>query len=111
MGIVQDQYLGWCRCGADIEVCPVVHYGYSFTHSIFAYVRPTPGSARALEETARMLCIAGSWLKVKDPNEADRFYKALVLRCRKTKLGQEANKLRWFPKIEMSAKKLLEETP
>lgn len=26
------------------------------------------------EETARVLCIAGSWLKAKDPNEADRFY-------------------------------------
>jgi len=56
------------------------------------------------EETARVLCIAGSWMKGKDPNEADRFYKELVIRCPKTKLGQEAEKLRWFPKVEIDRK-------
>jgi hypothetical protein len=62
------------------------------------------------QETARVLCIAGSWMKGRDPNEADRFYKELVIRCPKTKLGQEADKLRWFPKIDMDRKKLLEQT-
>jgi len=51
------------------------------------------------DETARMLCIAGSWIKGKDPEGADRFYKALVRRCGKTELGKQADKLRWFPKI------------
>jgi len=84
------------------------HYRYTATQHAWRAAKLMPDNS---EETARVLCIAGSWLKAKDPNEADRFYKALVLRCRKTKLGQEADKLRWFPKIEMSAKKLLEETP
>jgi hypothetical protein len=32
------------------------------------------------DRAARMLCIAGSWLKKRDPVEADRFYKLLVLK-------------------------------
>ncbi len=51
------------------------------------------------DETAKVLCIAGSWLKREDPDAADRFYKALVRRCGKTRIGKEADKLRWFPKI------------
>jgi len=62
------------------------------------------------EEAARMLCIAGAWLGASDPNEADRFYKELVVRCRKTEIGREAERVRWFPKIEMGREKLLEET-
>lgn len=54
------------------------------------------------DETADVLCEAGTWLKARDPKAADRFYKALVIRCGKTKLGQEADKLRWFPKTEAS---------
>jgi len=49
-------------------------------------------------DTARVLWTAGGWLKDRDPKEADRFYKALVNRCRKTDLGREADGLRWFPK-------------
>jgi hypothetical protein len=49
------------------------------------------------DETARALCTAGTWLKNRDPEGADQFYKALVRRCRKTELGQQADKLRWFP--------------
>jgi hypothetical protein len=60
-------------------------------------------------ETARVLCIAGSWLAAKEPKAADRFYKALVRRCGTTKLGKEADKLRWFPKVEVDEKKLLQE--
>lgn len=56
------------------------------------------------DNTARVLCEAGTWLKDKDPKSADRFYKALVNRCRKTKLGEEADKLRWFPKIDPNGK-------
>jgi tetratricopeptide (TPR) repeat protein len=49
------------------------------------------------EETARILCVAGSWLKYRDPPAADRYYKAMVRRNRKTALGQLADGLRWFP--------------
>ena len=61
------------------------------------------------DETARVLCIGGSWLAAKEPQAADRFYKALVRRCGTTQLGKEADKLRWFPKVEVDEKKLLQE--
>ena len=51
------------------------------------------------DETARVLCEAGSWLKLRDPRAADRFYKALVTRCATTALGREASRRRWFPKL------------
>ena len=49
--------------------------------------------------TARVLCEAGTWLKDRDPQAADRFYKALVKRCGTTELGKAADKKRWFPPI------------
>ena len=62
-----------------------------------------------LDETARVLCITGSWLKDRDPQAADRFYKTLVRRCGRTQLGKEAGKLRWFPKIDIDKSGLLHE--
>lgn len=61
------------------------------------------------DQTARVLCIAGSWLAAKEPKAADRFYKAMVRRCGTTKLGKEADKLRWFPKVEVDERQLLQE--
>lgn len=58
------------------------------------------------DETARVLCVAGSWLKVRDPKAADVFYKALVRRCRKTVIGAEADRIRWFPRIDEEGKLL-----
>jgi FOG: LysM repeat len=52
------------------------------------------------DETARMLCVAGSWLKNRDPETADLFYKSLVRRNRKTALGAEADRRHWFPEID-----------
>jgi hypothetical protein len=52
------------------------------------------------EETARILCLAGSWLKVRDPETADLFYKALARRCPNTEIGAEANRIHWFPKVD-----------
>ena len=49
---------------------------------------------------AKALCIGGSYIKVRDPKLADKFYKELVITCGKTELGQKADKLKWFPKIE-----------
>ncbi len=48
--------------------------------------------------TAAVLCEAGRWLAAQSPEKADRFYKALVRRCGRTPLGQEAARLKWFPK-------------
>jgi len=49
------------------------------------------------------------WIKDKEPKEADKFYKALVNRNRKTELGQHADKLRWFPDIIFNGDSLLKE--
>ena len=49
------------------------------------------------DETAKLLCEAGMWLKDRDPQAADRFYKALVRRCGQTELGRQADQRRWFP--------------
>jgi LysM repeat protein len=47
-----------------------------------------------------VLWTAGGWLKNRDSQTADLFYKALVRRNRKTKLGDEADRQRWFPEID-----------
>jgi len=52
------------------------------------------------EETARMLCIAGGWLKERDPDAADRFYQELVGRCGQTTLGKEGERRKWFPPVD-----------
>jgi hypothetical protein len=52
------------------------------------------------DETARMLCTGGSWIKRLDPQSADKFYKALVRRCRKTAIGKQADQMRWFPTLD-----------
>jgi tetratricopeptide (TPR) repeat protein len=56
------------------------------------------------DETARVLHAAGSWIKYIDQFEADVFYKALVRRCRKTELGDAADKKRWFPRLDENGK-------
>jgi len=52
------------------------------------------------DATARVLCEAGTWIKYRDPERADVFYKALVRRCRKTAIGDQADKMRWFPVLD-----------
>lgn len=52
------------------------------------------------EENARVLAIAGGWLKNRDPKSADRFYKALVSRNPSIPLAQAADQKRWFPAID-----------
>jgi len=51
-------------------------------------------------EIARVLAIAGGWLKNRDPKSADRFYKALVGRNPSVPLAQAADQKRWFPAVE-----------
>lgn len=54
------------------------------------------------EDTARVLCTAGSWIKYLDPKKADPIYKMLVRRCRKTQIGRRADLMRWFPVLDDS---------
>jgi hypothetical protein len=54
-----------------------------------------------------MLCVAGSWLKHRDPKGADKFYKALVRRCRRTALGTAADLNRWCPELDEEGRPLL----
>lgn len=46
---------------------------------------------------ARVLCEGGYWLANREPESADKFYRALVRDCGTTKLGRQARALRWFP--------------
>jgi hypothetical protein len=73
------------------------HYRYTAANLAWEAARLMPDQS---DHTARVLTIAGSWLRNRDPKAADRFYKALVRRCRKTKLGSEADKRRWFPPVK-----------
>jgi tetratricopeptide (TPR) repeat protein len=57
------------------------------------------------EQTARILNTAGSWLKAKDDDAADRFYQAIERRCPKTEIGREAVKRHWFVPVEEEAEK------
>lgn len=50
-------------------------------------------------EKARMLAVAGTWIKSRDPKAADRFYRALVSCCGQTELGREAARVKWFPEV------------
>lgn len=49
------------------------------------------------ERTARLLFTAGVWLRARDAEAADEFYKMLAIRCPKTEVGRRCLDLRWFP--------------
>lgn len=70
------------------------HYRYRAANLAWEAAELMPDET---EETAGVLCEAGCWLKVRNPKAADRFYKALVKRCGRTSLGQEAIRIQWFP--------------
>lgn len=83
------------------------HYGprhdqrfhYRYTAAEHAW-RASNLMARDSDANARVLTIAGGWLKNRDPKSADRFYKALVTRNPSVPLAQEANRKRWFIDVE-----------
>ena len=82
---------------------PNVRFHYRYTAAIIAWQAASlmPNNS---DETAKMLWTAGCWLKNRDPKGADVFYKALVRRCRKTALGEEADRIRWFPQLDEAGK-------
>ncbi|HEY1173051.1 MAG TPA: hypothetical protein VGH19_16910 [Verrucomicrobiae bacterium] len=88
---------------AQAEVAPNArwHYRYLAADLGWQAAQLMPDQA---PETARMLYDAGGWLKGNDPKSANRFYRALVLRCNKTELGALAEKLRWFPPLDENGK-------
>lgn len=52
------------------------------------------------DEAANILATAGGWLKARDPQAAQPFYQALVIRCGNTALGRQAAAKRWLPDPE-----------
>ncbi len=75
------------------------HYRYQAAALAWEAARLMPDNS---DETARVLWTAGTWLKNRDPKTADFFYKALVRRNRKTALGAEADRRRWFPPLDQN---------
>lgn len=73
------------------------HYRYQAAALAWEAAKLMPNNS---DDTARVLYTAGSWLKYRDPHTADLFYKALVRRNRKTALGAEADRERWFPQLD-----------
>ena len=73
------------------------HYRYQAAFLAWEAAKLMPDNA---DETARVLCTAGTWLKDRDPETADMFYKALVRRCRQTAIGAQADRMRWFPVLD-----------
>ena len=47
---------------------------------------------------AQVLYHGGYWIMLRDDAGADKFYQALVRRCSRLPVGQEADTLRWFPR-------------
>jgi LysM domain len=73
------------------------HYRYQAAFLAWEAAKLLPDNS---DEKARVLCTGGSWLKRRDPDTADIFYKALVRRCRKTAIGEQADHMRWFPVLD-----------
>lgn len=72
------------------------HYRYKAAEMAWQAAQMMPDES---DQTALVLCEAGTWLKIRDPKAADRFYKALVQRCGQTSLGRTAESLKWFPDL------------
>ena len=83
--------------GAAVEPEERFHYRYRAAALAFEAAKLMPNNS---DDTARVLCRAGTWLKYLNPKAADVYYKALVRRCRKTAIGDQADRMRWFPVLD-----------
>ena len=83
----------------DVE--PEARYQYRFQAADLGVeaARLMPDNS---DDTARILCTAGSWIKYLDPKKADPIYKMLVRRCGETQIGRQADIMRWFPVLDGS---------
>jgi len=70
------------------------HYRYQAASLAWEAANMMPNDS---DQTAYVLWTGGSWLKARDSQTANLFYKALVRRNRHTALGAEADRRRWFP--------------
>jgi hypothetical protein len=71
------------------------HYGSRATELAWLAAGLLPNDD---ERTASILDRAGHWIAGRSPEEADLFYKSLVIRCPNTTLGREARAAHWFPR-------------
>ena len=76
------------------------HYRYRAAEHAWQAAALLPDDDTA---TVKVLCQAGQWLMFKDPQAADRYYKAMVTRGWNNRLSQQADQLRWFPSTEACA--------
>jgi tetratricopeptide (TPR) repeat protein len=90
---------------ADPEVR--FHYRYQAAFLAWEAAKLMPDNS---DETAFVLWQAGEWLKQRDPITADGFYKTLVRRCRQTEIGAEADRIRWFPRLDTNGRVVARET-
>ena len=75
------------------------HYRYEAAALAMEAAKLMPDNT---DEKAIVLCMAGSWLKARDPEAADVYYKTLVRHCRKTAIGALADRMRWFPELDQA---------
>ena len=73
------------------------HYRYAASELMWECAKLLPDNDPL---AAAALYLGGSWHKKTDDAYADRFYQALVRRCGKLPIGQEADKAHWFPQEE-----------
>lgn len=70
------------------------HYRYDAADLAWEAGKSLPANHPLL---APLYGTAGNWLAPSDPQAADRFYQAIVRRCKDTPLGKAAEEKRWFP--------------
>nr|HQH73777.1 hypothetical protein [bacterium] len=70
------------------------HYRYVAADLMWRAAQLLPDNDPLL---ARALYEGGLFLANRDAGKADKFYKALVRRCGRLPIGQEADKRKWFP--------------
>ena len=90
-----DELTRYAQHNADPE--KRFHYRYQAAFLVWEAAKLSPQNS---EDTARVLCLAGSWLKARDAVTADLFYKALARRCPNTAIGAKANRIHWFPQLD-----------
>jgi hypothetical protein len=73
------------------------HYRYQAAALAWEAANLMPNDS---DQSAYVLWTAGTWLKSRDSQTADLFYKTLVRRNRHTILGSEADRRRWFPSLD-----------
>jgi len=73
------------------------HYRYVAADLAWVAAQSLPDNHPQL---AALYNTAGQWLAARDPKAADRFYQAIVKRCKETPEGPLADKKRWFLDLE-----------